>query len=131
MRGLELRLRRLEERFRKKNNHAPSQHEFLEANTRQRTRNLYTAKSSPAGENWAWDRLFEYDQKMLEKDTENLRQQDKGVLRRSGGVVFGGKEILTVHENRGTPGEARPIIVVSEYYRHDPGREAHFDDRLT
>ena len=86
MRGLELRLRRLEERFRKKNNHAPSQHEFLEANTRQRTRNLYTAKSSPAGENWAWDRLSEYDQKMLEKDTENLRQQDKDVLRRSGGV---------------------------------------------
>lgn len=41
-----------------------------------------------------------------------------------------GKEVLAVHEDRGTPGEARLIIVVPEHHRPGSCRETLIGDYL-
>lgn len=95
MRGLQLRLKRLEERFRKKKTGAPSQHEFLEANARQQVRRVYNAKSRLAGEEWAWDRLSESDGEVLRNDTEEQRRKDEDVEERWRRVHGPGEERIS------------------------------------
>lgn len=103
MRSLEVRLRRLEERAKQRNNYASSQHEFLEANARQQVRRVYNAKLRPyrntdGGENRLWDKLSESDREVLEKDTKEQRRKDEGVEERWR-RVHGATEETTGHAN--------------------------------
>lgn len=100
MRGLEVRLRRLENRRKQRNTHAPTLHEFLEANSRQQIRRVYNAISRLAGEERAWSRLSEYDRKVLRNDTEEQRRKDADVLRRSEGVHGSSEQETTGHAER-------------------------------
>lgn len=87
MRSLEARLSRLEERAKRKNNRAPTQHEFLEANARQRVRRAYNAKlrlyrNIDGGENRLWESLSERSRNVLETDTPDQRRKDEDVEER-------------------------------------------------
>ncbi len=96
MRSLELRLKRLEDRAKRRNARAPSVHEFLNANARQQRRRLYNAKSRLMGEDRAWRNLSDFDRETLENDTPEQRARDEDIEERSRGVHgSGGAETIT------------------------------------
>lgn len=81
MRSLEVRLKRLEERFRKKSNRVPTQHEYLDASFRQRTRRLHSAFSK-LDPDLPSRMLSETELSMLRDDTEEQRRKDEDVEER-------------------------------------------------
>lgn len=85
-----MRLRRLEERFRKKKTGAPTRAEFDDAAFRDRVKNVYSAKLKlyrmSGREDELWDSLSDHDRETLENDTPEQRAKDADVMRRSEGV---------------------------------------------
>lgn len=85
VRGLELRLKRLEQR-RKKSNQAPTRAEFDDAAFRDRVSNVYSAKLKlyrmSGREDELWQKLSDYDRRVLENDTPEQRALDEDVVRR-------------------------------------------------
>lgn len=105
MRSLELRLRRLEDRAKRRNARVPSVHEFLDADARQRTRNLYSAKRklyriTGRDEDELWESLSDFGRETLESDTEEQRRKDEDIEERSRGVHGSGEAEITADANR-------------------------------
>ncbi len=96
MRSLETRLKRLEDRAKRRNARVPSRVDFDDANARQQTRRLYSAKSRLMGEDRAWRNLSDFDRETLENDTPEQRARDEDIEERSRGVHgSGGAETIT------------------------------------
>lgn len=85
--SLEGRLKRVEQRFRRKANQAPSRREYDDAASRSRTRNAYSSRWKL----WkikGWDEevllqsFSKRDQEFLENDSEEQRAKDAGVIER-------------------------------------------------
>lgn len=103
VRSLELRLKRLEDRAKRRNNRVPSVHEFLDAAFRQRTRNIYSAKlrlyRTAGREEDLWQNLSDHGRETLESGTEEQREKDADVIERSRGVHGSGEAETITHAN--------------------------------
>ena len=100
MRSLETRLKRLEDRAKRRNARVPSRVDFDDANARQQTRRLYSAKSRLMGEDRAWRNLSDFERETLENDTPEQRTKDEDIEKRSRGVHGSGGAETVTHANR-------------------------------
>ena len=85
-RGLQSRVRTLEDRLRKKRTRAPTRVECDDAAFHDRMRNVYSAKLKlyrmSGREDELWQKFSDYDRRVLENDPPEQRALDEDVMRR-------------------------------------------------